>query len=448
MRLLLSAALVVIVLAVARWYVATRSPESQPATAPPGELSGSLLDQVQGSGQTSAGAAAAAPSDAELEAAFAEISRLRTAAGQAAQRDNQAATTLDEQLASLQEDLRRARDARPGAPVVEWLTGELLMVVGGEPGEVRPWLERAAAAGLQRPQVLVSLARMQIASNQFEAGYQSIGKALDANPDDEAAWQIFSRDAYTLLRFDEVLQRIERRWPADPPAWAEAIRQRTQVYRDQWAMEARVRAAEAKADDLPRVRLTIEHQAFDQGGDSRAAATAKTTGRDEVEIELFENQAPATVANFVDLVERGFYTGTRFHWTEAAGITAGGDPNTRNADPADDGAGGPGYVIADEFAKPGARPHLRGSVSMLEQSPGTAGSQFFIELIPHPQMDGHVTVFGRVIRGLEGVDRMTPGRTNLKIGGYGKIIPGDLVVRAEVIRKRGHSYRAGRVAPR
>src|SRR5207245_1086997 len=162
---------------------------------------------------------------------------------------------------------------------------------------------------------------------------------------------------------------------------------------------------------------------------------------DVVDVELFEDDAPATVANFVNRVESGFYNGTRFHWTEAASMAVGGDPNSKNSDPDDDGSGGPGYVIPDEFDLPGARPHLRGTLTMVETAPHTAGSQFLIAVTAHPAFDRHLTAFGRVIRGQEGVDRITVGRTNSRVGRSGKIIPGDLLVRAEVIRKRPHPYR-------
>jgi cyclophilin family peptidyl-prolyl cis-trans isomerase len=92
-------------------------------------------------------------------------------------------------------------------------------------------------------------------------------------------------------------------------------------------------------------------------------------------------------------------------------------------------------VIPDEFRLPGARLHFRGSVAMVESAAHTAGSQFFIELVPHPEMNHHLTVFGRVVRGQEGVDRVTSGRTNQRFGQFGKTIPGDVLVQAVVIRK-------------
>jgi cyclophilin family peptidyl-prolyl cis-trans isomerase len=287
----------------------------------------------------------------------------------------------------------------------------------------------------------MGLSRVQLEANQFQAAYETSLKALELDPRNPRVWEMFGGMAAANNRFDEVLTRIDRLYPQAGPAWASALRTRAQALQDAWAKEQQTRLAERAADNLPRVRLTIEHQSFRQAGDGGRASSLQTTGRDDVELELFEDQAPATVANFLVLVERGFYNGTRFHWVEAGGMAVGGDANTKNADPDDDGIGGPGYVIPDEFRKPGARLHFRGSVAMVESAAHTAGSQFFIELVPHPEMNHHLTVFGRVVKGQEGVDRITSGRTNLHFGKFGKPIPGDVIVRAEVIRKRPHPYR-------
>jgi len=146
------------------------------------------------------------------------------------------------------------------------------------------------------------------------------------------------------------------------------------------------------------------------------------------------------VSNFIHLVETGFYNGTSFYWGEAGHMVVGGDPNTKNSDPADDGLGGPGYAIPDEFKLPGARGHFRGTISMAQNGPGRAGSQFFIALVAAPEFDGNATAFGRVAKGQEVLDQVTEGRTNRDVGEFGKIIPGDLIVRAEVLRKRPHPY--------
>ena len=425
------------------------------------DLSRSLLDQVTGGGDgRRSGGSADVPTDAQLEATNRTLNELQRQLGATRAEGARAAeagdttraaeklaaakeliATLDQRLLSFQSDLRRARAARPDDPTVQWLTGELLLQVGGAPEEVLPFFERAVNGGLQRVEVLTGLAKVQLEANQFELAYQSGLKALNLNDDDPAVWEVFEGVALGLEHFDEIIRRIDTAFPQSRPVWAAAIRGRAQTLSDQWIAEQKLRSAEAAANDLPRVRLTIDHVRFDRGPDGNTLVNPKVTGRHEVEVELFEDQAPATVANFLTLVESGFYNGTRFHWAESASMAVGGDPNSKNRDPEDDGQGGPGYVIPDEFACLGARLHFRGTLAMVATGPQTAGSQFLIALVPHPTFAHRLTAFGRVIRGQEGVDRITPGRTNLRVGQSGKPIPGDLLVRAEVIRKRPHAYR-------
>jgi peptidyl-prolyl cis-trans isomerase B (cyclophilin B) len=346
---------------------------------------------------------------------------------------------LDPQVSSFQTELARARQQRPSDPVVQWLTGELLMIVGGEPEDIRPYFQRAVKSGLKRPEALTNLARMQFELNQFDAAYQSASIALDQDQQRPQSWEIFAGVGLSTGHFEEVLQRFAGTFRDVTPEWAKAIHERALSLSAQWATEQQQRQLDKLTDNRPRVRLTIEHQTFD--GDSRQLPLLKPkrTGRGEVEIELFEDQAPATVANFVSLVDARFYNGTRFHWAQPAHIVVGGDPNTRNADPGDDGSGGPGYVIPDESNLRAARPHFRGTISMFETEPHTAGSQFLICLVSCPEFNGHSTAFGRVIRGQDVVDRITQGRTRVKAGQLEKTIPGDLLVRAQVIRKRPHS---------
>jgi cyclophilin family peptidyl-prolyl cis-trans isomerase len=288
--------------------------------------------------------------------------------------------------------------------------------------------------GLNRSDVQIGLARVQLEANQFDAAYKSALTALEADSRNLRVWQTFGGVALANGRFQEVLSRIDAAYPGEKPASITRLRDQAKTLQDLWVKEEELRRADQR-EGLPRVKLTIEHRAFAQGSDGRALTKDVATGRDEVEIELFSKQAPATVANFLKLVESGFYNGTRFHWAEAASMVVGGDPNTKNDDPDDDGTGGPGYVIKDEFRLPGARLHFRGSVAMVARAANTAGSQFFIELAPHPEMNHHITVFGRVVSGQSGVDRVTQGRTNMRFGRFGKAIPGDLLVSATVVRK-------------
>lgn len=123
----------------------------------------------------------------------------------------------------------------------------------------------------------------------------------------------------------------------------------------------------------------------------------------EIRIELYPDVAPNTVRNFISLVRSGFYDGTIFHRVVPGFVIQGGDPTGT-------GRGGPGYAIRGEFTANGFRndlKHERGVVSMARtQDPNSAGSQFFIMVAAAPHLDGQYAAFGRVISGMEEVDRI------------------------------------------
>jgi len=129
------------------------------------------------------------------------------------------------------------------------------------------------------------------------------------------------------------------------------------------------------------------------------------TDKGDIRLRLFSDQAPLTVANFVNLACRGFYNGLSFHRVIADFMIQGGCP-TGN------GTGGPGYRFEDEFV-PELRHDQPGILSMANAGPGTNGSQFFITHVPTPHLDDHHTVFGKVIDAgdQEVVDRVAQGDT-------------------------------------
>lgn len=133
------------------------------------------------------------------------------------------------------------------------------------------------------------------------------------------------------------------------------------------------------------------------------------TAQGTIVIQFHEKDAPKTVANFKKLVKQGFYDGTYFHRVIAGFMIQGGDPQSKDADPFNDGRGGPGYTVPAEIKLP----HLRGSVATARlgdaQNPKkeSSGSQFFIDLAPQPSLDrGGYTVFGKVISGMDAVDKI------------------------------------------
>ena len=124
------------------------------------------------------------------------------------------------------------------------------------------------------------------------------------------------------------------------------------------------------------------------------------TSRGLIKVELFADKAPLTVANFVNLAQRGFYDGLNFHRVIADFMIQGGCPEGS-------GRGGPGYRFEDETNN-GVK-HERGVLSMANAGPNTNGSQFFITHIKTDWLDGKHTVFGKVIEGLEVVDSVAGG---------------------------------------
>ncbi len=144
---------------------------------------------------------------------------------------------------------------------------------------------------------------------------------------------------------------------------------------------------------------------------------ARTMGSDEevaviqvpqgvIVVKFFDADAPKTVANFKNLVRKGFYDGTTFHRLVPGFVIQGGDPNSRDADLSNDGTGGSEVpTIPGEFSM--AHKHVRGTLSMArKQDPNSATCQFFICLAPAPSLDGKYAAFGQVIQGLDVVDKV------------------------------------------
>jgi len=128
------------------------------------------------------------------------------------------------------------------------------------------------------------------------------------------------------------------------------------------------------------------------------------TTKGTIEISFMENKAPGHVKNFKDLANKRFYDGTTFHRVIPEFMIQGGDPNSKGPDRSTHGMGGPGYSIKAEFNDV---PHKRGVVSMARSShPDSAGSQFFIVVKDAPFLDGKYTVFGKVIKGMDVVDKI------------------------------------------
>ena len=181
-------------------------------------------------------------------------------------------------------------------------------------------------------------------------------------------------------------------------------------YRSSWAKESVFRQQDSEKKDLPRVTLD--------------------TTKGKIVLELYEDQTPNTVANFVYLVEKGFYDGKFFEQViPGEGAVAG--RSLENPD------GGPGWTIRDEFDATNSRNHYRGTISMMRGEPNSAGSMFFISFSPIKDLDGKYVVFGRVIEGMDVLTKlqiMDPTNPD-------PMAEPDQIEKASAMTKRDHKYR-------
>jgi cyclophilin family peptidyl-prolyl cis-trans isomerase len=299
----------------------------------------------------------------------------------------------------------------------------------GIEAKYRELAPRAAAAGSRLENAAIALAIADPeATEAREISASAVGGAFKADAPEVALEKATRLDAAgvagieTLLLASQAAMALSR--PDDVAAWlakAEAKgappkqlqEARAAVARERPKVESEMakRKAEAAADDLPRVRLS--------------------TSVGDVVVELFENEAPNTVANFISLVEKGYYDGTPFHRVIGGFMAQGGDPTGT-------GHGGPGYTIACEVDAPEARKHFRGTLSMAHAGRDSGGSQFFLTFRPTDHLDGKHTVFGRVIEGFDVLSKLM--RTTDDQGRPVLGVQPDRIVKAEMLRKRDHPY--------
>jgi peptidyl-prolyl cis-trans isomerase B (cyclophilin B) len=137
--------------------------------------------------------------------------------------------------------------------------------------------------------------------------------------------------------------------------------------------------------------------------------TIEMVSGNTIQVELYPEMAPNTVRNFISLVSKGFYDSTIFHRVIPGFMIQGGDPTGT-------GSGGPGYGILGEFSSnkfPNELKHKKGVISMARSGqPNSAGSQFFIMAADSAHLDGQYAAFGKVLSGLEEVDRIINVKRN------------------------------------
>ena len=136
--------------------------------------------------------------------------------------------------------------------------------------------------------------------------------------------------------------------------------------------------------------------------DIKGTRVLLNTSEGDVVIELYSDM-PVTAGNFQKLVEKGFYDGVIFHRVIDGFMIQGGDPTGT-------GRGGPGYAIKDEFTA--RNRNARGTISMANAGPNTGGSQFFINLVDNNYLDRAHPVFGKVVEGMDVIDKIGKARTD------------------------------------
>ncbi len=199
------------------------------------------------------------------------------------------------------------------------------------------------------------------------------------------------------------------------PAWWEAAARINRLSIDGREIfeELLIRQREFQADDLPRVKLV--------------------TNKGEIVIELFEDQAPNTIANFITLIESGHFAEVSFHRVIDGFMAQAGQQR------ADGEMIDLGYTIACECYVPDTRRHFSHSVSMALAGRDSGSGQFFLNFARTKHLDGKHTCFGRIISGADVLSQIQ--RTQTEFGAAIEDVENDKIVAAEVIRKRDHDYR-------
>lgn len=270
-------------------------------------------------------------------------------------------------------------------------------------------------ADRQVVRVLIGVVANDIANDQYDTALETSRLLLNGGCTEKALYDLAGIAAYGSDDFEAAQQYFNSAKKAN------ALSPTGQIYADDipqakelFQAEQAVRKASDKADDLPRVELE--------------------TSKGKVVLELYENEAPQTVGNFVRLVEDGFYDGLTFHRVLPGFMAQSGCPEGT-------GRGGPGYKIYCECEKENRRAHFRGTLSMAHAGKDTGGSQFFLTFLRTAQLDGRHTAFGRVIEGydtLAKLQRIDPSDPRQQPDP-------DKIIKATVLRKRDHTYQPTKV---
>jgi cyclophilin family peptidyl-prolyl cis-trans isomerase len=348
------------------------------------------------------------PAKAEFDRVFAEWKAVLTEMGKLKEEYRAASKSRQAEIDKLYKDL-----LAKATPMLEQLIGAAQKAYTEAPNADKDLAE-----------LLVGVVADSNARDDYERAFALAKPLMDNKCDDKYLPALAGIAAFCVSEFDlagkwleqaakdqDTWQRITKK---DDPGRAQSRSEfltNVPYYKDAWTSEKRFRDAEAEAKPdqlLPRVLLS--------------------TNKGDIEVELFENEAPNTVANYISLVEKGFYNGLTFHRVLPGFMAQGGDPEGN-------GSGGPGYHIPCECYQPNHRLHFRGTLSMAHAGRDTGGSQFFLTFVPTRHLDGRHTVFGRVVKGFEVLAKLQ--RRNPEEPDQPRP---DRIVEAKVLRKRKHDY--------
>jgi len=290
-------------------------------------------------------------------------------------------------------------------------------------GTVQPRMAELAQPVLEKDPLNLEAAEMVAGKAYYENQYEKVisiaDKVLESGKNSAALLNVSGISHFAIHDFKvahEILTKAQKSDTELFPQLGANFLEASADYQALWATEQKLRAADAAKNKNPETALP---------------QVLFKTNKGDIYIDLFEDEAPNTVANFISLVEKKKYDKTKFHRVIPNFMCQGGDPNSLDADPSNDGTGGPGYHIPCECYQKNARMHFRGTLSMAHAGKDTGGSQFFITHLPTAHLNpnpaeqrGH-TVFGRVIKGLDVA---------------AAIRPNDQILSASVLRKRNHPY--------
>lgn len=279
--------------------------------------------------------------------------------------------------------------------------------------EVMPQLVKLAPLAFERnpkdSDAAEIMMQVTYAKNRFDQSAEVADQVLASSPENALALNVAGVSHFAIHDFEKSVEILENAqdlgvlYPQLGGRYLESARN----YIDYWKTEQEIRATEAAAtgdDALPRVLMK--------------------TSQGDILLELFENEAPNTVANFIMLVEKGYYDGIAFHRVIPGFMAQGGQKNSL--------AGGINYTIDCECYREDARRHFAGSLSMAHAGKDTGGAQFFLTHLPTPHLDREErpesvhTVFGRVVEGMDVVASLQQA---------------DQIESATVVRKRNHEYK-------